>query len=246
MAGIGGISVWESHLNEYQSNIVSGILNDSELEVVSYVRGGFFTGLSLSKRLEAIDHNKYLIEQAKSINSGILVLVGGSSPGQSLEESRKQIISGIETILPFAESASVKLALEPLHPVYADTRSAINTLRMANDLIEIFNSPYLGIALDIYHLWWDPDLDSEITRCGKNRKIFAVHLSDWRVPTRDILNDREIIGRGIIDIQSFINKVKSAGFNGFMEVEIFSDEYWAMDQDQFLIQIIEAYKKYQI
>jgi sugar phosphate isomerase/epimerase len=245
-AGVKGISIWESHLNECKNAKASEVLDDSGLEIVSYVRGGFFTGLSKSLRLEAIDHNKKMIDQARSIKAGILVLVCGSSPGQSLEESRSQIENGIEAILPWAESNRVKLAVEPLHPVYTDTRSAVNTLKNANDLVERFNSASLGIALDIYHLWWDPELDAEIARCGKNNNIFAVHLSDWRLPTRDVLNDREVMGKGIIDIQHFINQVKIAGFDGYLEVEIFSNEYWAVNQDEFLSTIVESYKKYDI
>lgn len=243
-SGIAGISVWRNYLDPIPIHVASKMLNDSGLEIISLVRGGFFTGLEKSARDKAIDQNKQMIEEADAIRASSLVLVCGSTPGQSLECSRDQIYQGIDAILPVAEKHKIRLAVEPLHPVYSDTRSAINTLRSANDLVENFKSPWLGLALDVYHLWWDPSLKNEIQRCGKNNHIFAVHLSDWRVPTRDILNDRELMGKGIIDIQEFINWVKEAGYSGMYEVEIFSDSYWSMNQDKFLHMIIDSLQSY--
>jgi sugar phosphate isomerase/epimerase len=128
--------------------------------------------------------------------------------------------------------------------MYADTRSAINTLDQANSMAEYFNSEYVGVAVDVYHIWWDQNLKREILRCGKNNNLFAFHLCDWRNPTRDLLNDRTIMGEGVIPIQEIIDFVKAAGFKGYNEVEIFSDQYWAEDQDQFLDKIVNAYLDY--
>ena len=123
--------------------------------------------------------------------------------------------------------------------MYADTRSAINTLAQANDMAEAFASPWVGVAVDVYHLWWDPALQQEIKRCGKN--LFAFHICDWRIPTRDLLLDRGLMGEGCIPIAQIREWVEATGFNGFHEVEIFSTEYWSGDQQLFLQKIKHAY-----
>jgi sugar phosphate isomerase/epimerase len=161
-----------------------------------------------------------------------------------MEESRKQIFDGISALLPEAKAAGVKLAIEPLHPMYADTRSAINTLSQANDMAEALASPWVGVAVDVYHLWWDPALEEEIERCGRNKHLLAFHVCDWKSPTIDMLNDRGLMGEGCIPIRKIRNWVEKTGFDGFIEVEIFSDIYWKQDQKEFLYKIIESYKKY--
>jgi sugar phosphate isomerase/epimerase len=128
--------------------------------------------------------------------------------------------------------------------MYADTRSAINTIAQANDLAEIINSPYVGVAVDVYHLWWDPDLEKEIGRTGKNGALLAFHVCDWKSPTTDILNDRGLMGEGCIPLKKIRSWVEATGFNGFIEVEIFSNNYWKQDQSVFLQNIISAYKLY--
>ena len=117
--------------------------------------------------------------------------------------------------------------------MYADSRSAINTLAQANDMTEALNSPWVGVAVDVYHLWWDPNLENEIARCGKNNALLAFHVCDWKTPTTDFLNDRGLMGEGCIPIRKIRSWVESAGFNGFNEVEIFSTEYWKEDQSEF-------------
>jgi sugar phosphate isomerase/epimerase len=141
-----------------------------------------------------------------------------------------------------AESHQIKLAIEPLHPMYADTRSAINTLAQANDMAEVIDSVMVGVAVDVYHLWWDPVLKSEIMRCGRNENLFAFHICDWSVPTTDLLLDRGLMGEGCIPVQEIRGWVEEAGFQGFNEVEIFSTKFWEGDQDEFLEKIIHAYR----
>jgi sugar phosphate isomerase/epimerase len=161
-----------------------------------------------------------------------------------LEESRKQIRDGIAAIIPEATAAGVKLAIEPLHPMYADARSAINTLAQANDMAEELNSPIVGVAVDVYHLWWDPFLEKEIKRCGENGNLLAFHVCDWKVPTSDMLNDRGLMGEGCIPVKKIRSWVEAAGFTGFNEVEVFSNNYWKENQDDFLKKIIKAYKEH--
>lgn len=242
-AGIKGITVWRDALDGRNINQMGKMLREHDLTIVSLCRGGFFPHKDLSKRKQAIDDNKKAIEEAAELGTSMLVLVCGADPSQSLEESRKQIRDGIAAILPDASAAGVKLTIEPLHPMYADTRSAINTLEQANDMAEELNSPWVGVAVDVYHLWWDPFLEKEIKRCGENGNLAAFHICDWKVPTTDILLDRGLMGEGCIPVKQIRSWVEAAGFNGFNEVEIFSNAYWKEDQADFLKKIIKAYQE---
>jgi sugar phosphate isomerase/epimerase len=220
------------------------MLRNNGLTVVSLCRGGFFPSHDASKRKSALDDNRRAIEEASELGADKIVLVCGADPSQPLEDSRKQIFDGISAVMPEAQSAGVKLAIEPLHPMYADTRSAINTIAQANDMSEKLDNPWVGVAVDVYHLWWDPNLEKEIARCGKNSHLFAFHICDWKSPTIDMLNDRGLMGEGCIPIRKIRSWVEAAGFSGFIEVEIFSNIYWKQDQNEFLGKIIEAYKKH--
>ena len=236
--GVAGITVWRQHLEAVGVDEGRKILEDSGLEVVSLCRGGFFPADTDIARKAAIDDNLRAIDEAAAIGAPLVVLVPGACAGMSLEEGRKQIAEGIEAVLPHAASVGVKLAIEPLHPMYADTRSAVNTLAQANDMAEAIDHPNLGVTIDVYHLWWDPDLEAQIARCGKS--IFSFHICDWRSPTRDLLNDRAIPGEGCIPIEQIEIWVRASGFTGATEVEIFSDELWATDQRQLVRRIQQA------
>jgi sugar phosphate isomerase/epimerase len=243
-AGVRGITVWRDALEGRNIKNTGKLIRDHDLEVVSLCRGGFFPAKDARKRKLAIEDNLKAIEEAENIGTTMIVLVCGADPCQSLEESRKQIHDGIATILPQAKAAGIKLAIEPLHPMYADTRSAINTLEQANEMAEEFDSPFVGVAVDVYHLWWDPKLENEIKRCGKNGNLLAFHICDWNVPTTDFLLDRGLMGQGCIPIRKIRSWVEEVGFNGFNEVEIFSTAYWKEDQAEFLASIIKAYKEH--
>lgn len=242
-AGVKGITVWRDALDGRNIKQTGKMLREHDLTIVSLCRGGFFPHKDLSKRKQAIDDNRKAIEEAAELGTSMLVLVCGADPSQPLEESRKQIRDGIAAIVPHASAAGVKLTIEPLHPMYADTRSAINTLSQANDMAEELNSPWVGVAVDVYHLWWDPFLEKEIKRCGENGNLMAFHICDWKVPTTDILLDRGLMGEGCIPVKQIRSWVEAAGFNGFNEVEIFSNAYWKEDQSDFLKKIIKAYQE---
>ena len=241
--GVKVITVWRDALVDRNVKKTGKLLRDHGLNIVSLCRGGFFPNKEKEKRKLAIEDNLIAIEEAAELKTQLIVLVCGADPTQSLEDSRMQIQEGIQTILPQAEAAGIKLAIEPLHPMYADTRSAINTLTQANDMAEQINSPYVGVAVDVYHLWWDPNLEQEIKRCGENDHLFAFHICDWNSPTTDILNDRGLMGDGCIPVNKIRSWVEATGFNGFYEVEIFSNKYWQQDQSQFLKRIIKTYKE---
>ncbi len=240
-AGIKGITVWRNVLEGRNAAQIGAAIKAAGLTIVSLCRGGFFPALDKKSRRAVIDDNLRAIDEAAAIGAPHVVLVCGAVPGQPLEESRRQIQDGIAACLDHARAAQVKLAIEPLHPMYAADRSAINTLKQANDLCDCLRDPYLGVAVDVYHLWWDPDLEHEIARCGASGYLLAFHICDWLTPTVDMLNDRGLMGEGCIPLRAIRAWVEKAGFAGFNEVEIFSNRWWAQNQDQFLAEINRAY-----
>ncbi len=242
--GVSGITVWRQALAGHHPAKIGQQIRAAGLSVVSLCRGGFFPGTDQDTRQAAIDDNLRAIDEAAELGAPLVVLVCGAVPGQPLEESRQQIKDGIAAVLPYAEACKVKLGIEPLHPVYADDRSAINTLKQANDVAEALDSPFVGVVVDVYHLWWDPDLETELRRCGQSDNLLAFHICDWKTPTEDILNDRGLMGEGCIPIRKIRGWVEAAGFDGFNEVEIFSTRHWAKDQRVFLRGIKEAYLNY--
>ncbi len=242
-AGVKGITVWRDALEGRNIRETGEMLREHVLQIVSLCRGGFFPNKTSAKRKTAIDDNKKAIEEAAELGAPLIVLVCGSDPNQPLEDSRKQIKDGIEEIIPFAAAAKIKLGIEPLHPMYADTRSAINTLAQANDMAKEINSKWVGVTVDVYHLWWDPDLEYEIKRCGANKHLFSFHICDWNVPTVDMLLDRGLMGEGCIPVKKIRSWVEATGYIGFYEVEIFSNKFWKEDQSLFLKKIIKAYKE---
>ncbi len=239
--GVRGITVWRNVFATDEPRQAVKKIRRWGLETVSVCRGGFFPSVDKAERERAIADNLSALEESSELEAPMLVLVCGADPRQAPETSREQIMAGIEAVLPSAGKLGVKLAIEPLHPVYADTRSAINTMKQANDVAGYFDSPWLGVAVDVYHVWWDEDLQREIARCGDNNNLFAFHICDWKVPTGDILFDRGLMGEGCIDIRQISGWMEEAGFDGFYEVEIFSEIYWKTDQDEYLNKIIRAY-----
>ncbi len=239
-AGVKGITVWRDTLENRDIKAAGRQLRDAGLSIVSLCRGGFFPAADAAGRRKAIDDNRRCIDEAAALGAPLIVLVCGAVAGQALSESRRQISEGIAAVLPHARAAGVKLAIEPLHPMYADTRSAVNTLKQANDMAAPFDA-FVGVAVDVYHLWWDDQLEAEIARCGKLGKLLAFHVCDWRSPTTDFLLDRGLMGEGCIPLKQIRGWVEAAGFRGFNEVEIFSNRLWATDQAQFLSQIKQAY-----
>jgi sugar phosphate isomerase/epimerase len=243
-AGVAGITVWRDAITGMDIRETGKLLRSLNLKVVSLCRGGFFPALEKKDREAAIKENIKAIDEASELEAPMLVLVCGAAPGQSLIESREQIKLGIEACILQAEKKGVQLTIEPLHPMYAGDRSAINTLEQANDIAEYFSSPSVGIAADVYHLWWDPDLQNQLIRCGANGNLSAFHICDWKTPTLDMLNDRGLMGEGCINIREIRGWAEGAGFKGYNEVEIFSTIHWQEDQDIFFDRIIKAYLQF--
>ena len=218
------------------------MLDDHGLKAVSLVRSGFYPYLNEREKQAAFDDNIKALDQAAAVGAPQVVLVCGAKPELSLAENRKHITEGIASLIAHAATVGVKLSIEPLHPMYADCRSAVNTIGQCNDMIDQIGETWVGIAADVYHIWWDPQLEREIKRAGS--RIIGFHICDWLTPTNDFLNDRGLMGEGCIDNRGIRQLVEATGFNGAIEVEIFSTRHWARDQDTFLSEIIEAYKKH--
>lgn len=240
-AGVKGITVWRQALDGRAVAASGRMIRDHGLEIVSLCRGGFFAAATPAERSAALDENRRCIDEAAALGAPLVVLVCGATPAQPLADSRKQIAEALAALLPHAAAARVKLAIEPLHPVYAADRSAINTMGQARELCRQLRSPWLGIAADVYHIWWEPDLEAQIKAAGTEGALFAFHVCDWRTPTDDVLNDRGLMGEGCIPIRQIRGWVEAAGFRGFNEVEVFSNRWWAADQAEFLDRIKEAY-----
>ncbi|HYN11531.1 MAG TPA: sugar phosphate isomerase/epimerase family protein [Burkholderiales bacterium] len=227
--GIRGISPWRDQVAQMGLSQTAKAIKANGLAVTGLCRGGFFTAQDWR------DDNLRAIEEAHALGAQCLVLVvGGLLPGsKDLSLSRERVKDGIAAILPEARKAGVPLAIEPLHPMQAAERACINTLEQALDLCDALGEG-LGVAVDVYHVWWDPKLESQIRRAGKKR-LLAYHICDWLVPTRDLLNDRGMMGDGVIDLPLIRSWIEAAGYSGFQEVEIFSElDWWKRDPDEVL------------
>ena len=243
-AGFGGICVWRNAIEPIGVEAAAKIVRASGLTVPSLVRGGFFVATDKGKRAAAAEENRKCIDEAAAIGAEQVVLVVGAEPGVPLPEARRHVADGLAKLLPYAEKNKVKLAIEPLHPMYAGDRSCVNRMAEARQLCETLKNPWLGIACDVYHVWWDPDLKQEIALAGQQGTLFGFHVCDWRVNTRDLLNDRGLMGEGCIDIATIRDWVETAGFKGLNEVEIFSTELWATDQTEYLQRIAVACRQH--
>lgn len=244
-AGVGGITLWRYNFEGRDPANTGRQIRDAGLVCTGLARGGFFPAPTLAGRQAAVDENKRAIDEAAACGAPVLVLVCGAVPGQALEESRKQVTEGIGACVDHARAAGVRLAIEPLHPMYADDRSAIVTTGQANDVCDALGSAAeVGIALDVYHTWWDAALEAEIARAGAAGRLFSYHVCDWRTPTEDLLNDRGLMGEGCIPLRKIKGWMEAAGFAGFDECEIFSNRHWARGQDGYLAEITAAYQQF--
>ncbi len=257
-AGIGGISIWRNTVATEEGGVgleeAVRIVKGSGLKVPAYVRGGFFVAHDEAVRDQAVDHNKVMLDEAAALGADQVVLVVGAQPDVSLAEARGQVRDGIGACLDHARQVGVKLSIEPLHPMYAGDKSCINRIAEARAICDeldgvasrrgaaVTTSASLGVAVDVYHVWWDPDLESEIAALGKAGQLLGFHVCDWRLETRHMLTDRGLMGDGCIDIPGIRALVEAAGFDEFNEVEVFSEHYWAMDQHDYLKLILDRYR----
>lgn len=224
-AGVQGISIWRDKLAECGLDEAVRMVRDHGMRISGLCRAGQFPVRDMAARQANLDENKRAIDEAAALGAECLIVVGGGLPDGSkdLAGARQMIRDGLGALLPHARAAGVPLAIEPLHPMYAADRCAINSLSQALDLCDELGVG-VGVAVDVYHLWWDPDLAEQIKRATD--LILAFHVCDWLVPTRDLLLDRGMMGDGVIDIPQIREWVDRTGYDGLIEVEIFSAENW--------------------
>lgn len=242
-AGIPGIGPWREQIQAAGIKAAARLIGDRGLVVSGVSRAGIFTAQGRAGFQQVLDDNRRAVDEAAGIGARCLVLIGGGlAPGsRDIEDARALFAEGLAALLPHARAANLPLAIEPLHPMYAADRGCINTLGQANDLCDALG-PGVGVAVDVYHTWWDPSLEREIDRAGRQR-ILAFHLSDWLVPTTDLLLDRGMMGDGVIDLKRIRGWVEAAGFDGLCEVEIFSQRnWWQRPMDAVLATCVERYR----
>jgi sugar phosphate isomerase/epimerase len=249
---IPALSPWRDQVAQCGLKKASSLIKNAGLKLSGYCRGGMFTSVDQAGLTAADDDNQRAVDEAAELGSACLVLVVGGLPGalagralsHDMELARQQVEDGIGRLLEYAKSCNMPLAIEPLHPMYAADRACVNTLDQALDICDALdpgNSGALGVAVDVYHVWWDPALESAIARAGAAR-LLAFHVCDWLTPTRDLLNDRGMMGDGVIDLAKIRSWVEAAGFKGFAEVEIFSSlNWWQQPGDLVLRTCIERY-----
>ncbi|ECG5074885.1 sugar phosphate isomerase/epimerase [Salmonella enterica] len=227
--GIGSIAPWRRELEGESLSDIARQLSANNMAVSGYCRSTYYTAPTLLERRRAIDDNRRALDDAAILKAACYMQVVGGLPqgSKDLYDAREQVKYGIRQLLPHSREVGVPIALEPLHPMTAADRSCLCTLRQALDWCDELdpNGEYgLGVAVDVYHVWWDPDLANQIQRAGK--RILAFHVSDWLVPTTDLVNDRGMPGDGVINIPAIRRLVENAGFNGSVELEIFSPHNW--------------------
>jgi sugar phosphate isomerase/epimerase len=250
--GIRAVSPWRDQVQAAGLREVSKLVRTLGLELSGYCRGGMFPAADPAGLKAALDDNRRAVDEAAELRAPCLVLVVGSLPnavhGQAANKgialARSQVRDGIAALLEYARKAGMPLAIEPLHPMYAADRSCINTLEHALDLCDELDpnrTCALGVAVDVYHVWWDPKLEQQIARAGKDR-LLAFHVCDWLTPTTDMLNDRGMMGDGIIDLRQIRAWVEVQGFGGYAEVEIFSERWWKQQYGDVIDVCIERHR----
>ncbi|TAN28072.1 MAG: sugar phosphate isomerase/epimerase [Castellaniella sp.] len=249
---IRAISPWRDQVAAVGLDVVARRLREAGIRLSGYCRGGFFPAADASGLAAALQDNRVAIDEAKTLGAPCVVLVVGSLPGAlqgrpaytDLNRARHEVHDGIAATLEYARSVQMPLAIEPLHPMQAAERACINTLEQALDLCDELDpaqSGMLGVAVDIYHVWWDPKLYAQIRRAGKKR-LLAYHVCDWLTPTADLLNDRGMMGDGVVELKPIRNQMEESGYAGYCEVEIFSEHWWGLPGGAVLDTCVERHK----
>ena len=250
--GIGLIDPWRDQVQAVGLDKIGRQLRDAGIKLSGYCRGGFFTAADQAGLAAALEDNRRAIDEAVTLGASCLVLVVGALPGaltgppksKDIGIARSQVRDGIAASLDYARTVGMPLAVEPLHPMQAAERACVNTLEQALDLCDALDpgrSGALGVALDAYHVWWDPKLSGQIERAGADR-LLAYHVCDWLVPTKDLVNDRGMMGDGVIELRRLRGMVEAAGYKGAVEVELFSDAWWSQPMDVVLDTCMSRFK----
>ncbi|MEW5539951.1 sugar phosphate isomerase/epimerase family protein [Streptomyces cyaneofuscatus] len=244
MAGIGKVGLWRAPVQAYGVERTARLLSDAGLTVTSLCRGGFLTALDPADRAAALDDNRRAIDEAAALSTDTLVLVsGGLPPGsRDLYGARERVGDALAELAPYAAGCGVRLAIEPLHPMFASDRCVVSTLAQALDLAERFPAEQVGVVVDTYHVWWDDRAPAEIARAGAGGRIHAFQLADWITPLpAGVLLGRGQLGDGSVDFRALRAEVEAAGFDGPIEVEIFNETLWARDGSEVLAEVAERF-----
>ncbi|MDJ1133354.1 sugar phosphate isomerase/epimerase family protein [Streptomyces iconiensis] len=247
LLGVGGVGLWRDPVRAYGPAKAAGLMRDHGLTVTSLCRGGFFTAKDRAARTRALDDNRAALDEAAALGTGTLVLVsGGLADGErDLAAARERVAEALAELAPYAHERGVRLALEPLHPMYASDRCVVSTLGQALDLAERFPAERVGVVVDTYHLWWDERVPEQIARAGAGDRIAAFQLADWITPLPEgVLLGRGQLGDGSVDLRGFRERVEAAGYRGAVEVEIFSPALWARDGAEVLRETAERYVRH--
>jgi sugar phosphate isomerase/epimerase len=245
-AGISAIAPWRDIVQACGVERAGSLIRAHGMTVTCLCRGGMFPAADEAGRRAALDDNRRAVDEAAAIGARCLVLIAGGMPkgSKDLAGAHAQVRDGLAALLPHARAAGVPLAIEPLHPMYAADRACVNTLAHALDLCDALgdgNGRDLGVAYDVYHLWWDPDLSAQTARAG--RRILTYHVCDWLTPTRDLLLDRGMPGDGAIDLRGIRAMVEAAGYAGHCDVEIFSaQDWWTREPSEVLRICLERHR----
>ncbi|MFF9200732.1 sugar phosphate isomerase/epimerase family protein [Streptomyces sp. NPDC014986] len=235
--GVPGVGLWREPVRAYGVEAAAGLVRDAGLTVTTLCRGGFLTATGVGERAAALADNRRAVDEAATLGTGTLVLVPGGLPAGSrdLRGARERVAEALAELGPYAGEHGVKLAIEPLHPMFASDRCVVSTLAQALDLAERFPAHQVGVTVDTYHLWWDDTAPAQIARAGAQGRIHAFQLADWITPLPEgVLNGRGQIGDGAIDMREWKGYVEAAGYTGAIEVELFNDALWARDGRELL------------
>lgn len=227
--GIPWIAAWRHKLTDTAAEESGRIIADAGLKVSSLCRGGYFPAASAAERQKRIEDNQRALDQAVALGTDLLVLVCGPSPDRDIDGARRMVEDGIAATIPYAKERGIRLGIEPLHPMFTGDRSVIVTLRQALDLALKFPEQ-VGVVIDVYHVWWDPELYVQIARA--QGRILGFHVNDWLSPPPDVLMGRGMMGDGCIELRRIRLAVDAAGYRGPIEVEIFNQALWNSDGDE--------------
>ncbi|MGJ5738727.1 MULTISPECIES: sugar phosphate isomerase/epimerase family protein [Streptomyces] len=242
--GIPGVGLWREPVAEYGLEATAKLVRDAGLTVTTLCRGGFFTAIDPAERAAALADNRKAIDEAATLGTDTLVLVSGGLPAGSkdLHGARERIADALAELGPYAASNGVRLAIEPLHPMFASDRCVVSTLSQALDIAERFPADQVGVTVDTYHIWWDDTAPAAIARAGATGRIHTFQLADWITPLpQGVLTGRGQIGDGAIDMREWKSYVEAAGYTGPIEVELFNDDLWSGDGRELLTQTAQRF-----
>ncbi|MFF4898513.1 sugar phosphate isomerase/epimerase family protein [Streptomyces sp. NPDC001068] len=245
--GVPGVGLWREPVRAYGVAAAAKLVRDAGLTVTTLCRGGFLTATDPGARAAALADNRRAVEEAAALGTDTLVLVSGGLPAGSrdLRGARERIADALGELGPYAERHGVRLAVEPLHPMYAADRCVVSTLAQALDLAERFPAHQVGVAVDTYHLWWDDRAPAQIARAGADGRIHTFQLADWTTPLpAGVLNGRGQIGDGAIDMREWRGYVEAAGYTGAIEVELFNEGLWARDGREVLAETVNRFTEH--